>query len=287
MSTEARRPILHFAHANGFPAGTYRKFLTALTLRYEVGAIDLIGHDPSYPVTDGWPHLVEQLIDHLRASYRTPVIGVGHSLGGFLTFMAAVAEPQLFRAIVLLDSPVLGYFKSKALAMSKSIGMVDRVTPAAATRNRRARFSSREAALAHFRTRKLFQRFDPDSLRDYIEFGTVADGTGVRLRYDPVIEYRIYRTIPHDLYRHRGALQVAAGFMVGRDTRLVSAADLAHMKRTFGMRFSRVEGGHLFPMQFPLQAAIKLDRLVTRLLADARDLSRRSLGPTARRYSEG
>jgi pimeloyl-ACP methyl ester carboxylesterase len=275
MTTDADRLALHFTHANGFPAGTYRKFLSAISLRYEVSAIDIIGHDPRYPVTDGWPHLVEQLVDHLRAQYRRPVIGIGHSLGGFLTFMAAATWPQLFRAVVLLDSPVLGYFKSKALAVSKSIGMVDRLTPAAGTRDRRARFPSREAALAHFRTRKVFKRFDPECLRDYIESGTVEDGSEFRLRYDPAIEYKIYRTIPHDLYRYRGALQVPAGFMVGRDTRLVSPADLAYMKRAFGMRFSRVDGGHHFPLQFPEQAAHKLDRLIGRLLAGTSEARRR------------
>ncbi len=260
------RPPLHFAHANGFPAGSYRKLFAYLESHFAVGAIELIGHDPRYPVTDGWPHLTEQLIDHLWSSYREPVIGVGHSLGGFLTFLAAIARPELFRAIVLMDSPVLGYFKSKALAVSKSIGMVDRVTPAAGTRDRRSRFPSREAALAHYRTRTVFKRFDPDSLRDYIEHGTVIEAGGVRLLYDPAIEYRIYRTIPHDLYRFRGDLRVPAGFMVGRDSRLVSPADLGYMKRAFGMRFSRVVGGHLFPLQFPHQAATKLARLVDRLL---------------------
>lgn len=267
------RPLIHFAHANGFPADSYRKFFGYLAPRYRVGAIALLGHDPRYPVTDGWPQLTEQLIDHLRANYREPVIGVGHSLGGFLTFLAAIARPELFRAIVLLDAPVLGYFKSKALAMSKSIGMVDRVTPAAITRDRRSRFPSREAALAHYRNRKLFKRFDPDCLRDYVEHGTVPDAEGVHLLYDPAIEYRIYRTIPHDLYRFRGELRVPAGFMVGRDSSLVRPVDLGYMKHAFGMRFSRVTGGHLFPFQFPQQAAIKLDRLIGRLLADQRTAS--------------
>jgi pimeloyl-ACP methyl ester carboxylesterase len=268
MSTKSSShpPSLHFAHANGFPVGCYRKLFGYLAPHFRVGGIDLIGHDPRYPVSDGWSHLTAQLIDHLQANYDEPVIGLGHSLGGFLTVLAAVRRPELFRAIVLLDSPVLGFFKSKALAMSKSIGMVDRVTPAAGVRERRAQFPSREAAYAHFRLRKVFRRFDPQCLRDYIEAGTEPFAGGVRLRYDPAVEYRIYQTIPHDLYRLRGALQIPAGFMVGRESKLVSASDLAYMKRAFGMRFSRVDGGHLFPFQFPQQTATKLQRLIAKLL---------------------
>ncbi|MGH8747433.1 MAG: alpha/beta fold hydrolase, partial [Burkholderiales bacterium] len=77
--------------------------------RYRIGWIEAIGMDPCYPVTEGWPHLVEQLIDTLEREYRgAPVLGVGHSLGGYLSFLAAVRRPELFRAIVLLDAPVIG-----------------------------------------------------------------------------------------------------------------------------------------------------------------------------------
>jgi pimeloyl-ACP methyl ester carboxylesterase len=106
-----RRNILYFSHANGFPAACYRKFFSYLEPDFRISSITCIGHDPVYPVTDGWPHLVAQLIDHLSAHCRAPVVGVGHSLGGYLTFMAAVQRPELFNCIILLDAPILGYFK--------------------------------------------------------------------------------------------------------------------------------------------------------------------------------
>src|SRR5487761_2659008 len=78
------RDILHFSHANGFPAACYRKFFGSLEPDFRISAIDCIGHDPAYPVTDGWPHLVAQLIDHVSTHCRVPVVGVGHSLRGYL-----------------------------------------------------------------------------------------------------------------------------------------------------------------------------------------------------------
>src|SRR5262245_28282326 len=119
------RDIIHFSHANGFPARSYDKLLGDLSRDFAIGWIDMLGHDPRYPVTDGWPYLVEQLIDHVARHYREPVIAVGHSLGGFLSFLAAVQEPRLFKALVVIDAPVVGYFKSKALQVSKRIGMID------------------------------------------------------------------------------------------------------------------------------------------------------------------
>ena len=88
---------LHFSHANGFPAACYRKMFSHLERDFEIGFINTIGHDPRVPVTDGWPHLVEELIERIEG-YRQPVLGVGHSLGGYLTMLAAIARPELFRA---------------------------------------------------------------------------------------------------------------------------------------------------------------------------------------------
>ena len=127
------------------------------------------------------------------------MLGVGHSLGGYLTFLAALRRPELFRAIILLDAPILGAFHGSALQLVKRIGLIDRVTPAATTKNRRREWPSLEAALEHFRRKRLFRNFDPDCLWDYVHYGTRPSARGVELVFDPRVEYRIYRTIPHDL----------------------------------------------------------------------------------------
>ena len=53
------RPLI-FAHANSFPAGTYDYLFAQLRARgFAVHALPRFGHDPAYPVTDNWPHLVQ------------------------------------------------------------------------------------------------------------------------------------------------------------------------------------------------------------------------------------
>ncbi|MBS0338297.1 MAG: alpha/beta hydrolase, partial [Proteobacteria bacterium] len=196
-----RRPVLHFSHANGFPAPSYRRMLGLLEGAFRVGAIPALGMDPRHPPTEGWPHLASQVIEHVERSYSQPVIGVGHSLGGYLTFMAAAARPDLFRAIILLDAPIIGAIKGRLLGATKRFGIVDRVTPAGATRERRAEWASLAEAERHFRGKKLFRHFAPEALRDYVRYGLVDDGEKLRLMIDPAIEYQIYRTVPHDLHR--------------------------------------------------------------------------------------
>ena len=69
-ASDAMPPVV-FSHGNSFPASTYRVMLDSLRNRgFEVDAIEKFGHDPKYPVTDNWPHLVQQLADFARARGR-------------------------------------------------------------------------------------------------------------------------------------------------------------------------------------------------------------------------
>ena len=228
--------------------------------------IEAIGTDPRYPPTEGWPHLIEELIDVLESRYSaTPVYGVGHSLGGYLNYLAAVRRPELFRAIVLLDAPIIGPFRGSMLGATKRLGIVDRVTPAGATRDRRSTWQTRAEAKAHFRARRLFENFAPECLDDYVEHGLIEGEGGLRLKIDPLIEYQIYRTIPHDMMRHLRRLRVPAAFIGGADSEVVRRVRVAGMRPRFTMR--KVPGGHLFPFEHPGEAAKSIVRALEELEA--------------------
>jgi len=238
--------------------------LSPLSAGFSVSFIDTIGTDPRFPVTEGWPRLVDQLID----SIKEPVYGVGHSLGGYLNYLAAVRRPELFRAIVLLDAPIIGPFRGSMLGATKRLGIVDRVTPAGATRDRRSTWQTRAEARAHFRTRRLFQNFTDEALDDYVRHGLVEHDGRLRLKIDPAIEYQIYRTIPHDMMRHLRSLRVPAAFIGGADSDVVRRVRLAGMRPKFAMR--KVPGGHLFPFEQPREAATSIARALEELAASPR-----------------
>jgi pimeloyl-ACP methyl ester carboxylesterase len=242
-----------------------------LAPRYRIGAIEAFGTHARYPVTEGWPLLVQQLVDTLERDHRgEPVYGVGHSLGAYLTFLAAAQRPELFRAIVMIDAPVIGALKGRLLGATKRIGIVDRVTPAGATRDRRAEWTSREEAKAHFRTRKLFRGFTEECLDDYVRHALVGRENHAgkehryRLKIDPAVEYQIYRTIPHDMHRQLRRLQVPAGFIGGTHSSVLRSIGMGPMS---GRRFlkRRVPGGHLFPFEHPAEAAAAIVDLLEEL----------------------
>ena len=225
--------------------------LAPLGARYRLSWIEAIGTDARYPVTEGWPHLVRQTIDFLEEKFSgEPVYGVGHSLGGYLSLLAAASRPELFRAVVLLDAPILGPVRGLLLRATKRLGMVDRVTPAGASRDRRSRWASAEEARAHFRSRRLFRHFAEECLDDYVAHGLIEEQGRLRLRIDPAVEAQIYRTFPHGMPRRPA---VPAGFIGGAGSDVVRRMGLRGMRDRFVMR--KVPGVHLFPLERPREAA--------------------------------
>ncbi|KVE33759.1 alpha/beta fold hydrolase [Burkholderia sp. TSV86] len=265
------KDIIHFSHANGFPASTYRTIFAELADEYELRYIERIGHDKRFPVTRDWAHLVEQLLDDIGRTYERPVWLVGHSLGGYLSLMAALKRPQWVRGVVMIDSPVIAGWRSSAWRVSQWAGLDERLSPAAATRNRRTRWASRDEVWRHFRQKPAFARWDERMLSDYIDYGIPQTSpAGERsLAFDRQIEYMIYRTVPHTLGPRlsRGA-PVPVGFLAGTRSREIRQVGLDATRRTVRGRIEWIEGSHLFPMERPIETARALQRMLNALRVD-------------------
>jgi pimeloyl-ACP methyl ester carboxylesterase len=230
--------------------------LRLLDQQYAVVAIEKLGHDPDYPIDDNWQGLVRELTDHIERSAERPVIGVGHSLGGILTFMAAYRRPQLFSQVIMLDPPLVYGPFALAIFLAKKLGLIDHIRLVSQTRKRRSRWSSKEEAEAHFRAIPLFRRFDPDCLRDYIDCGTVGVDGGVALSFDSGREAGIFRTTPHNLTCLRRRLPVPGAVVVGEDSYTADTM-LRCFARRHGMSLDHFkEGSHLFPLEHPERTAL-------------------------------
>ncbi|HET8744987.1 MAG TPA: alpha/beta hydrolase [Ramlibacter sp.] len=257
--------LIVFSHANSFPASTYNVLFRELRSRgFTVKAVEKFGHDAAYPVTNNWPHLIQQLHDFAErevAKAGKPAYLVGHSLGGFLSILCAARHPQLARGVLLLDSPLVGGWKSHALRAVKSTPLVGSLTPGAVSRKRRNRWPSREAALEHFRHKKAFAGWDAQVLADYIGHGTQDEGGERVLAFDRDVETAIYDTLPDNLERvlRRHPLRCPAAFIGGLQSVEIGQVGLAMTQRVTAGRLTMMDGSHLFPMEKPVATAAAIE----------------------------
>ena len=255
-----------FSHANSYPAGTYRRLFAGWAdAGVEVAAVERYGHDARYPVGRNWRGMAQQLIDLIDARPEPTLWLVGHSLGGYLSLMAAGKRPARVRGIVLLDAPLVHGWKAGVVSMLKLTGQMRRVSPAAVAEKRRDRWPDKAAAHAHFAAKKLFARWDPAVLADYIEAGTEVDpdvgdpktgdaaGQARRLAFRRDVESDIYATIPHWLaaWVHRHPPGGPVAFVAGRRSSEIRQAGLGAIRTITHGRISWMEGSHLFPFEQP------------------------------------
>ncbi|NUO74487.1 MAG: alpha/beta hydrolase [Lysobacter sp.] len=269
--------LLLFSHANGFPAPVYGLMLDALARDYRIARPERIGHDPRYPVTPDWPHLVEELVERVQAAAADArrIWLVGHSLGGYLSLLAAhrLGDSALgarIGGVVMLDSPLIAGWRAHLVALGRRTGLDDLLMPMRATLQRRQHWPDREAVRAHFLAKPAFARWHPRVLEDYVDHGTRARADGEReLAFVRETEYAIYRSLPTTALSDLAPrLRVPVAFLAGTRSRELRQAGSAATRRLVGPRWAWVEGSHLFPMERPLDTAEAIATMIARMRGD-------------------
>jgi pimeloyl-ACP methyl ester carboxylesterase len=249
-------PTLHFAHANGFPPGTYRKLLETLTDRHRVvssAARPLWLPEPKVELGD-WTELAGDLAAELGGRNLRGILAVGHSLGGVASLLAAAEDPGLFRAVVAIDPLVLTGRLSVFWGLMKAAGQAHRLGLVRGARARRDHWTDHETIRSSYGRKKIFNRWDPEVLDDYIECGTVTlPGGGIGLRYPRAWEAKIFEIAPHDLWRTLRRLEVPVLFIQGEqsDTFRNSAARRAARELRNADVAVVKDSTHFVPMEKP------------------------------------
>jgi pimeloyl-ACP methyl ester carboxylesterase len=249
-------PAVHLAHANGFPPGTYRKLAEKLAERHHVVSVaarPLWSRDAPAELKD-WSQLADDLKTELGRHGQRGVLAVGHSLGGVTSLLASADDPGLFRAVVAVDPLILTGRMSVFWGLTKSLGLGGRLGIVRGARSRRDDWPDRQAVLAAYRRKKIFELWDPEVLDDYISCGTVTMSDGsLSLRYPRAWEARIFEIAPHNIWSQLRRLRVPTLFVQGEwsDTFRVAAAHRAE-KELPTAEVAVVPGStHFVPMEKP------------------------------------
>jgi len=249
-------PLIHLAHANGFPPGTYRPFVRTLTDRYHVVGL------PARPLWPGsrpedlpdWHLMADDLIQGLDGLGVRGILGIGHSMGGVATLWAAVRRPDLFRALVLIDPVILPPLFSQAFRWLRWVRLNPRQGMIRQALRRRRVWPDRQACFERYRSKPHFARWSDESLWAYVEAVTRRRPDGqVELVYPPEWEARIYATVPTDVWKTIPRLQQPVLIVRGECSQTFLPQSLAGMVRRLPHARSVVipGAGHLVPMEKP------------------------------------
>jgi lipase len=246
-------PPLLFAHATGFHGRCWDEIIRRLPGRRAI-AIDFRGHGrsakpaPPYP----WRWFSEDLAAVAEALHLPGAIGIGHSMGGHSIVACAIARPETFAALVLVDPTI---FKPEHYG-------VERAHDSSFIRRRRNVWKSPEEMFERFHKRPPFDLWQPQVLRDYCEYGLLPEGEGFVLACPPDIEASIYQhsnAADSNLHSSLSSITVPVTVMrAGREWRLdtfdlaasPTAADLAS-RFPQGRDVLLEARSHYIPMESP------------------------------------
>ena len=265
--------LLVFSHANSFGASTYRVMFDELRrLGHTVEALDQFGHNPQYPVTNNWPHVVKELrefVAGVKARHQQTPILIGHSLGGAASLMLASQSPALARGLIMMDSLVIYGWKAWAMKFAKLLNKPMKRPPASIALRRRFVWDSVDQVTLHLQHKRQFKHWDERVLRDYAEAGTIETPDGKRtLKFKREIEAKFYATFPDNLMGmlRKAPLQCPFHFVGGLKSAELARMGLGGTEKLIAARagntLRRVEGPHLFPMERPIETAQLIDELV-------------------------
>lgn len=168
-----------FMGANGFPSRVYtpvfkhfQKLLPAVSVHLHDYHNDL---NPS--TCTNWHALVAKTIakaESLADASGAPLTAVGHSAGGALFCCAASKRPDLFRDLVIVDSPLFSPRKRVLYSLCTMLPdyVNNRVHPLIrGAVNKKHVWGGIEEARSYLKGRRLFQSFDAEVFEAFLQHG--------------------------------------------------------------------------------------------------------------------
>ncbi len=255
-------PPLIFAHATGFHGRLWDYIIHRLPGRRCL-AVETRGHgrsarpDPPYR----WRYLGKDLAGILRSFGVRGAFGIGHSSGGHSMVQAAALVPEAFAAMLLIDPTIFPVFRYGGLAPDFAFIL-----------RRKNVWRSPEEMIQRFGSRAPFVTWRPEILRDYCQYGLVANGSHLELACPPAAEASIYAesiTADSNIYAEVAQVAVPVTILRAGIVRNPGKLDLASSPTAPDLagRFTRgrdvvLEGtSHFIPMEAPERVIEEVRRM--------------------------
>jgi pimeloyl-ACP methyl ester carboxylesterase len=198
---------VHFAHATGFNAASYRGLIDALDPAIDLRLMDARGHGRTEAVADpkrlhSWKRYRMDL-EAFVETLRQPVVLAGHSMGATVSMALAAARPDLVQGLVLIDPVIVPPRLVPVMTVARALGFGGRILPIVrVAARRRMEFPSKEAAVENYVGKGPFRTWKREWIEAYVDGGTVVTETGsVRLSCDRAWESKTFAVATPNPYR--------------------------------------------------------------------------------------
>ncbi len=255
-STAAHSNPILFSHATGFHGRVFTPVAEHLA-DYSCITFDYRGYgDTAAPAHTSlaWDQFGDDAVavaQHVFAQHRQqPIVGVGHSMGGAGLIMAALREPQLFRALIVFEPIIFPPEVRTQTGRSNPLADV--------TRRRRRTFASYTEAIANFAAKPPLSSLHPDALAAYVRLGFTQTTDGVHIKCDPEFEAQTYEMgAYHDTWQALGQLRtptwVVAGAHADHSPAAIAPQIAARIPNGTFVQWSDL--GHFGPLDDPARFA--------------------------------
>lgn len=271
------RPILHWAHANGFNGQTYDRLLAPLAAHYDVYAWDARGHGhtqlPANPLDmTSWQIYaddLEKLVLRLHEKSGRKIWLGGHSMGGCASVLLAAKRPDLVAGLVLADPVIIptvaGYI---ANLLTRLRGRGHKLMELA--KRRRRDWPNAAVVEKAYSGRGAFASWQDGFLQSYLAGGLLPildaemddSDNEVRLACDPQWEAANFKGPQMNVTKHIRRLQVPLTLLMAQKGSTTRAAWAFHRLGVDKKIETVPNSSHFVPMEFP---EIMRDEIIARI----------------------
>jgi len=245
-------PVLHFSHANGFNAYTYRHLLAPLADKLEIYALDDRGHGLSSAPADpaqlkNWDTYRNDQTAFFE-SLDKPIYLAGHSRGAVVGMQLASSRPDMVKGLLMIEPVIFPYGWMQLWKIARLSGLHHKIPIAKRAARRKALWPDTEAIFKRFSNLKVFATIPEEYIRDYIEGGskTLPDGQ-IALSCKPAWEAASFASVSHNSWSRAKKVKCPSTCIYGlkSDTFLADAA--SRLARTInGIKMLGIEGATHF-----------------------------------------
>lgn len=263
LAGESGAPLLHLAPANGFPPRTYLPLLRKLSAYRSVCLPPrALWGDQAPPTTyRDWGSDADDMLAGFVAHDLRDVIALGHSLGGVVSMLALQKAPERFKALIMLDPPILLPDMLEVIRGAWEGGYMDQMPLVQGALRRREVFASRQEAFERFRQKPLFADWSDESLWLYIEHGTSkrSNEGDYELLWSTAWEAHYFSTVYLQIWEVLPRLTAAPPALLVRgrasDTLVAEAFERVQSLAPALDCIDMAGQGHLFPLAAPDETA--------------------------------